>query len=372
MNRKLMILKRSTRGLSSLCLLALLTLLGCATPPDAVHRRDVLPGLVIENPYAAVDWAAFEQHRANLHTHTTVSDGRMNPHEVIDRYHALGYTVLALTDHNAVTYPWESLTDLVPSELSQRRVANNEIQSEDLVFENRDPVALGMIAIQGNELSSHHHMGSFLNDHNNTNTEEASLAAIAAKDGLAMLYHPGRYNQPLDWYLDLYRRHEHLFGLEVYNQGDRYPNDRELWDAILSELMPDRPVWGYANDDMHTLGHLARNWTLFLLPELSEAHVRAALLHGHSYYVYAPRGHEGSQPPRIQDIQVDPDRGTIHLVASDYEEIVWISDGRVVHRGPVVSLGTTTNLGAYVRAELHGEDRSVTGTQPFGIRRPRF
>ena len=370
MKTKVMILKHAAHSLSSLCLLALLPLLGCTTPPDAVLRGDALPGFVIENPYAAVDWEVFGQHKANLHTHTTVSDGRMNPHEVIDRYHALGYTVLALTDHNAVTYPWESLTDLVPSGPSKRRVANDDLQSGDLAFENRDPAALGMVAIQGNELSSHHHMGSFLSDHNNTANEDASLAAIAAKDGLAMLYHPGRYGQSLEWYLDLYRRHEHLFGLEIYNQGDRYPLDRELWDAILTELMPDRPVWGYSNDDMHTLGQLGRNWTLFLLPELSEAHVREALVNGHSFYVYVPRGHERPQPPRIRDIQVDAD--TIRLVASDYEEIVWISDGHVVHRGPVVSLGTTTNLGAYVRAELHGTDRSVTGTQPFGIRRPGY
>ena len=37
------------------------------------------------NPYEGVDWATFEQHRANLHTHTTESDGDSSPDVVIDK-----------------------------------------------------------------------------------------------------------------------------------------------------------------------------------------------------------------------------------------------------------------------------------------------
>ena len=38
-------------------------------------------------------------YKSNLHTHTTVSDGRYSPQEVIARYQQQGYDVLALTDH---------------------------------------------------------------------------------------------------------------------------------------------------------------------------------------------------------------------------------------------------------------------------------
>ena len=37
--------------------------------------------------------------RGNLHTHSTLSDGRLEPEEVCRRYRAEGYDFIALTDH---------------------------------------------------------------------------------------------------------------------------------------------------------------------------------------------------------------------------------------------------------------------------------
>jgi hypothetical protein len=218
------------------------------------------PRLEIKNPYESVDWAGHGQYKANFHTHTTRSDGRMNPHTVVDKYHELGYSILAITDHNEVTWPWTAFAEMEESNTSRNRMESApEAMPDNFDFENRNPVALQMVDIQANELSRHHHMGSFFNDHNGTTTELESLEATAANDGITMLYHPGRYTRRdpqlfnLEWYLDLYGNYDHLFGMEVYNQGDRYPGDRKLWDSVLTVTMPDRPVWGYSNDDMHTL-----------------------------------------------------------------------------------------------------------------------
>ncbi|HOX37743.1 MAG TPA: CehA/McbA family metallohydrolase [Candidatus Brocadiia bacterium] len=53
---------------------------------------------VIVNPFDVEgEWL-----KANLHTHTTVSDGSVPPQERIGQYAREGYRVLALTDHNAV------------------------------------------------------------------------------------------------------------------------------------------------------------------------------------------------------------------------------------------------------------------------------
>ena len=38
-------------------------------------------------------------YKGNLHTHTTNSDGKRSPEEVMAGYEALGYDYLALTDH---------------------------------------------------------------------------------------------------------------------------------------------------------------------------------------------------------------------------------------------------------------------------------
>lgn len=41
-------------------------------------------------------------YKANLHCHSTVSDGRLTPREVKEAYKAKGYSILSLTDHNVV------------------------------------------------------------------------------------------------------------------------------------------------------------------------------------------------------------------------------------------------------------------------------
>ena len=40
--------------------------------------------------------------KTNLHTHSTISDGKLSPQEVKDAYKAQGYQVLSLTDHNVI------------------------------------------------------------------------------------------------------------------------------------------------------------------------------------------------------------------------------------------------------------------------------
>ncbi len=338
------------------------------------------PSWDIENPYESVDWNNHEQYKANFHTHTTRSDGRLNPHEAVDGYHALGYDILAIADHNGVTYPWTAFSTMEASSLSIRRQEENpDAYPETFEFENRNPETLGMIAIQANELSSHHHMGSFFTDHKRppygvrvdyTVTEEESIRDVGQTGGLVMLYHPGRYDRPVEWYVDFYERYEHLFGLEVFNQGDRYPDDRLIWDSILTITMPDRPVWGYSNDDMHSWAQLGRNWNMMILPELSLESVRAGMENGLSYFIYAPEGHEGPEPPVVERIRVNNRRGNISISATHYERMVWISGGEVYHEGHSIDLDILPESISYVRAKLYGEAGTVAGTQPFGIRRP--
>ena len=49
-------------------------------------------------------------YKANLHVHTTVSDGEMTPDEIKRIYMEKGYSVVAFTDHE-VMVPHPELTD---------------------------------------------------------------------------------------------------------------------------------------------------------------------------------------------------------------------------------------------------------------------
>jgi hypothetical protein len=297
----------------------------------------------IDNPYADVDWKQHRQVKANFHTHTTQSDGKLSPAEAIAEYHKLGYGVLALTDHNKVTWPWSTY--------------------------DPDSEQLEMISVQGAEASRHHHMGTFFCEAPGKSSEQDTLAEVREQDGVAIMFHPGRYKWSVKDYAALCREWHELIGMGIFNQGDRYPGDRKTWDSVLTVLMPEgRPVWGFSNDDMHRKPHLGRNWTVLLLPELSSDAVRTAMVHGAFFFVYAPGGHKETMPPIINSIEVDSRKGTIRIKATDHERIEWISGGTVVHNGEMIDLATTTNVTGYVRAVLYAaDDGSLIGTQPMRI-----
>jgi hypothetical protein len=229
-----------------------------------------------------------------------------------------------------------------------------------------------MVAIEGNEITRAHHIGSYFNDYGDANlkSENQALEQIGRRKGLAVFFHPGRHGMPAEWYVDFFRRFDHLVGLEVYNQGDRYPKDRETWDKILTVLSPSRKVWGFANDDMHKpLTHLGRSWNVLILPELSSKQVRRAIEKGNFLFVYAPMGPAGPPPPVIEAITVDANAGSLFVQTSGHEAVIWISRGEIIGRSERLELTGLLTMDGYVRAEVHGSHGIVVGTQPFGIKR---
>jgi hypothetical protein len=297
----------------------------------------------IENPYAAVDWTKYQQYKAHFHTHTTESDGRVKPAAVIEEYRRLGYGVLALTDHNKVTWPWED----------QGRVSSN----------------LGMVAVEAAEASKHNNLGTFFCNVPGRISEKETLADVRQQGGIAVVFHPGRYKRSAQDYIDLYKQWDVLVGMEVYNAGDRYPGDRQTWDQVLTALMPARrPVWGFSNDDMHRPELLGRNWNILVLPELSSASVRRAMENGVFFFVHAPQGHKGHAPPEVKALTVDSRKGVIRIHATDHSRIEWISGGTIVQQGDTMDLSMHEDVRGYVRAVIYAEDGvSLIGTQPFRI-----
>ena len=354
------------------------------------------PEFVIDNPYDKVDWKGYGRFKADLHIHTSRSDGHFSPHIVVDRFHDLGFSILAIADHGVVTYPWQEFSTLKPSNRTFRiREREMYYLPDEKIFnyENRDPDSLGMVAIQGNEVSHHHHIGSYFCDHQDLDsilTESETIEAIAAKNGLAVLFHPGAYDgsrrtrpfYPVEWYVNMFQRHDHLIGMEAFCTGlSQQPANINKWDSTLIRLMPDRPVWGFSNEDYHgdyrpggEVRHImGRNGNIFLLPELSIEKVRSAMENGVFFIFHAPEGPDGPSPPVINSIKVNSRKGTIDINASNYEYIEWISDGIIVHIGDQVCLSDLPNIGNYIRAVIYeSENGALTGTQPFGIQGKRM
>ncbi len=325
--------------------------------------------IITKNPYDGVIWEEYGQHLGSLHNHTTESDGQNDPDQVIDEYHAAGFEILAITDHNHVTWPWQAY--------------------------GRDPDELGMVAIVSNELSRHHHVNSHFTRYpqpfrdRSTGDLETSLAEHEELGGFSHLNHPGRYWSPneegeipddvLENYAALFREYPSLIGMEIHNMTDRYPQDRLLWDALLTEFMPRRGIWGFANDDSHNSGHVGLNATVFLLPSLDADRARLALYRGQFYattiMTHPSDERDLAKAPVIRRIDYDLEAGTVTIEAESAGEPVpmddyrWISaGGQVVQdHGSVLDLNNTEGLGNYLRVEIRGQGGTAY-TQPFGVR----
>lgn len=337
------------------------------------------------NPYQAIDWASVNQYKGNFHTHTTqsndASDGFTTAY-VVDRYHAAGYKILSLTDHDYNPYPWELFSQYMSS------------------VPARDPAALGMLAVPGNELSKDNtnswseRTGGQFNHHNDFFTgrqgqEFASLqesyAYTYALGGMQIINHPGQYwsidntysetqKDGPGWHATNFKTYPSLIGLEVYNQGNRRPNDRILWDQILERTMPERPVFGYSCDDAHNDDQLFRNYNFMLMEDLTTEELKDAMRKGETYFCYEPKGSGEGKAPRISEIEVDDANKTITIETDGL--VYWIygtdktSSAASSTRSSVVGIGKTFHYngyqGAYVRAFItnaYGE----TCTQPFGF-----
>lgn len=328
------------------------------------------PGFEILNPYSQVDWKNHNQYKANLHTHTTRSDGSLSPQSVVDNYSALGYDILAITDHNEMTYPWTEFANMEASAKSQEKVVMGKFDTASITYENRIPEQLNMLAVQGSEISSPQHLGCYFTcNYHAAKNEDTVLINTAADNGLVIFNHPGKYTYPASWYCNYLIKYKHIVGVEAYNQGNRYPNDLMFWDSLLINMMPERPVWGFSNDDMHRIASIGMTWNVFILPELTAAWVRRGMEEGRFFFVLAPDGHKGKNPPAIQSVFVRNRRSIINIQAAGQDSIRWISEGKVIHHGETLKMNDLRLTVKYVRAEVYGPDGTVIGTQPFGIKK---
>jgi hypothetical protein len=320
----------------------------------------------IYNPYAEIDFAESILAVANFHTHTASSDGgsdgSQTAQEMIDAYADAGYNVLAITDHNI-------------------------LYRHDTRIEKAGVAQTDMLVIKGIELSRHNHVGSMFTNQSVTGTNMRQNITTHIDDGNAilMLYHPGRYlsYRRIGFYTDLLERfpREHLVGIEVANQGNRYASDRVMWDMVMTRMGYSRPVWGFANDDAHGYNHIARNWNKLFVDSLDEAGVRAAMING-QFFFYSARTFGSGIPtvtnidvrggvftaggatnalPMVSSIRIE---GKSIIVDGEWDTIEWISCGHTK-----AAPGTTTTSAIHINSADSDRDYNLGGYVRFVLTR---
>lgn len=219
--------------------------------------------LKILNPYAGP--GSFR--KAQLHCHTTESDGRFRPAELLRMYKETGYSFVCLTDHNRVTR-CDDLNDstflAIPG-------------TEDTVSRFLPPLGP--------------HMGrAFVTEALSTGSAQERIERTLAEGGVAALCHPS-WNGNLwtgSWSREAVQSLQGFHLLEIWNPHSDSGEDVRRWEATLRTRGPRAPVWGVAVDDCHRRDQFNRGWIMVKVAAVQAPALRSALLAGAFYASTGP------------------------------------------------------------------------------------
>ena len=210
--------------------------------------------------------------KGSLHTHTTLSDGKLTPAENMQWHADHGYHFLGLTDHNRVTDPFAfnarpPLLAIPSVEVSARR----------------GEVEYHIVAIGVRSMPIVHHQ-----------SPQATIDAANAAGGLCFIAHPYWHDHTLD---DLLALRGHV-GIEIFNTGCWLEINKGHslvhWDGVLRR---GQRVWGLAVDDSHfAYPDHGRGWVMARAGRLDEPSILDALRQGQFY---------STMGPEIYDVQIE-------------------------------------------------------------------
>ncbi len=228
--------------------------------------------------------------KAQLHCHTTQSDGRYTPRTLLDRYRAAGYTFVVLTDHERVTV-CDDLNDATFLALPG---------IETTVPRPFRPLGphMGRLGAPG----SLHARGA-----------QACIDATLAAGGVVSLHHPS-------WTGNLWTggwsvaemirlRGYHL--IEISNHHSATDADLRRWMAALRSRGPAAPVGAAATDDLHRERDFDTGWVMVKTASVSREAFLGAL---RQLAMYASTGPEAEFGVRDGAITCETDAGRIRFL----------------------------------------------------------
>lgn len=241
--------------------------------------------------------------KGGLHAHTTRSDGRGTPAEVMGVYAEKGYDFLAITDHRIYNFknfaPETGLTIIPGMEMDRGITA-----AAGMCFHT---VAIGPRKEDGNGFSQDQtfESGTVRNQY-----EFQPLLDHLHENGNMTIYcHPDWSRTPARSYEDM-KGH---FAMEIWNTGCAFEDDMDTnawgWDEL---LVGGRRIYGVAVDDGHKMDQHGHGWVMVRARNDVNA-ILAALGRGDFY---------ASCGPEIYDFRVEGD--TAYLRCAPVQFICFI------------------------------------------------
>ena len=219
--------------------------------------------------------------RANLHTHTTNSDGQFTPEQIIDMYRSEGYDVLNFSDHEVL----------------------NKVSSYD---------GKGMTLISGIELhppsprtADWHILAIGIPEdfpHTHPATGQAAVDLATAAGAAVFCAHPYLCGFTAEEVMSL----KNILGIEVFNSSTRYyGKDYSMycWDSCLDA---GKEYTAIAVDDTHQLQDFAHGWTMICAESNSQEDILNALKQGYFYASQGPEFYKIAVHDGILDLEFSP------------------------------------------------------------------
>ncbi len=194
--------------------------------------------------------------KGGLHTHTTRSDGRMDPADVIKLFKANGYDFLAITDHR--NYNFKNFAPEVDMTIIPGMEFDNGFHRLEYGgFRCFHSVCLGPSKEDGNGFEQDQQFESA-----DAQTQEAYqpyLDDIHEKKNLTMYCHPEWSSTPARYF----EKMQGNFAMEIWNSGCVIENDMDkdaaYWDELLGQGIR---IWGAATDDGHQEHQHCKGWVM--------------------------------------------------------------------------------------------------------------
>jgi predicted metal-dependent phosphoesterase TrpH len=287
--------------------------------------------------------------RGNLHTHSTRTDGKRTPEEVVAAYREQGYDFISLTDHFLERYQFpivdtrafrtDDFTTIIGAELHGPALWNGEIWHI---------VAVGLPL-------------DFPIPHPGETGPELAARAQAA-GAFVGIAHPFWYNLTLE---DALKVAPFADSVEIYNHTTRLDSDRaDGWHiADQIAMATGKPLLAYAADDAHfkDRADFFGGWVHVKSEQNSPESLLAALKAGHFY---------SSTGPEIRDIRCDGDE---LVISSSPVEEVYLTGAGTKHKYLQRSSMTETRLpleifkGTWARVTVVDRAGQRAWSNPFDV-----
>lgn len=272
-------------------------------------------------------------YKANLHSHSTISDGQLTPEEMKELYKANGYQILAFTDHDSFVCH-NDLTD------DDFLILNGfEVQIYDLtwaVSRTRKTAHICSIALDPetvNQPCFHRHWYTPDRVRHLIKYDESKPNYIKTYggEGVSDFIKRSReagffvtYNHPT-WSLESYPEYsgyKHMHAMEICNNGSFTGGFAEYNPRVYDDLLRlGNRIYCIAADDNHNERELGDThcdacgaFTVIKAEKLEYKAVTDAMLAGH---FYASRG------PEIYSLYYDYDDGRVHIETSPAQKITY-------------------------------------------------